>query len=442
MKRLLLLGIVAAVCLFLPSRAQGQAAFTCSSGFVAATVTSTLCGSSTIEGQAKFWNQNAISGGISTVIPTGCTHCGQSFNYQTPVNVQAFTVAWTFIPNEYNGVLVFQNNQNNLASGAICSGTTCAFSAGAGYEAGFFQGFATNNKSTDHIFGLEYYDTHSFATCTNITCSGATYTGSSAQVYQAQQPPYNPNFGTETWYWTTDKILTSPVQFNSPATTQQTTTGHTYSATATYDGTTLTYNVFDVTAGGTCTPTTSGTCFSQSWANVNIPSIVGSNTAYVGLSGGSNGASANPYEILTWSYTANTPPSNQSLSTYTSNTLSGSPFVAAPTFSPVAGPYTGTQNVTVSSTTPGAYYCYTLSATTPSFLPQTDNSGGCTEGTLYSGAVAVSSSQTLYVMGGEDVNTNANDFLPSNLVTAAYTINASSSGSNGSGVIVSGFTAH
>jgi hypothetical protein len=406
------------------SETTGTPVINCPSGF---TTSAGPCSISANAGTAIFFSTNeshggsALSGTSQVVVPTGCDHCGYTNSVQTPVNVQAFTVAWTFVPNEYNGAIVFQNNTNDDASGAICSGTNCAFTAGAGYEAGFFQAFGSHG-STNYTFALEFYDNHSFQSCTTKTCSGAAYTGSTAQIYQSQQPPYNPNYGTEPWYWTTDKILTSPVQFSSPATTQGTTTGHTYSATLTYDGTTLTYDVYDVTAGGTCTPITSGTCFSQSWANVNIPSIVGSNTAYLGIGGGSNAPSANPYLLNSLVYTVNTPPASQSFSSYTSKSYTGSPFVAAPTFSPVAGTYSGTQKVSVSSSTSGAYFCYTLSATTPTFLPQTDNYGGCTEGTLYSGPVTVPSTQTLYVMGGVDVVAGVNYYLPSNLVTAEYTI--------------------
>ena len=390
----------------------------CPSGFS----TSGSCRISSSTGTGAFWSLGGLNGTQAIINPTGCNHCNGAVNYQlAPVNVQAFTVTATFVPNEYNGFLVLQNNQNSDASGfGPCSPGSCPFAAGAGYEGAMYQAFSSNGKSTDHIFGLELYDNHSFASCTSVTCSGASYTGSSTQIYQAQQPPYNPNYGTEAWYWTTDKILTSPVQFSSPATTQQTTTGHTYSATVTYDGTTLTYSVFDVTAGGSCP---GATCFTQSWANVNIPSIVGSNTAYVGITGGTNGASANPFYLNSLVYTVNTPPSSQSHSSYTSSASSGSPFVAAPTFTPAAGTYSGTQSVTISSTTGSAYYCYALSASTPAFLPQTDNAGGCTEGTLYTSPVSVSSTQTLYAMAGlNNPALGTSGRLPSNLVVGAYTI--------------------
>ena len=99
------------------------------------------------------------------------------------------------------------------------------------------------------------------------------------------------------------------------------------------------------------------------------------------------------------------------------------PFAIAtnsPTFSPVPGTYTGTQSVTLTSSSSGSNICYVLASTPPTLLPQPDNLGGCTVGTPYSSPVSVSSSQTLYAIAG----TNAAS-LPSSLVQGAYTISPS-----------------
>lgn len=392
MKKLLLyLGAIVSFALCAhPAKAQ---LINCPSGFT----TSGACGVSTSTGAQTFWNQNALSGSESVIIPPNCTHCGQSMNTQSPVNVQAFTATWTFIPNEWNGAFVLQNNVNNQASGAICSGTHCGFSAGAGCEAGFYQAFNSSNKSTDHIFALTFFDNYSDRT----SSSGFVY--STVQITQPQQSPCNPNDG-QPWYWSTSRISTSPVPTTSPATSENTSTGHLYSAKLVYDGSTLTYTMFDVTAGGSCPGVT---CFTQSWNNVNIPSMVGSNTAYLGLAGGTGNSPTPvlPMKVDSLVYTVNTPPSVPSFQTYTSATAAGTPHAAAPTFSPVAGSYSGTQSVTISSATSGAYFCYTLAASPPSLMPFTDQVGGCTVGTLYTGAVSVASTQTLYAMAGTVANT-------------------------------------
>jgi hypothetical protein len=78
---------------------------------------------------------------------------------------------------------------------------------------------------------------------------------------------------------------------------------------------------------------------------------------------------------------------------------------ATPTFSPLPGTYSGTQNVTLTSTTSGSNICYMLSASPVSIGPFPSSAGGCQSGTLYSGPVAVSSSQYLYAVAGTNLTT-------------------------------------
>ena len=64
--------------------------------------------------------------------------------------------------------------------------------------------------------------------------------------------------------------------------------------------------------------------------------------------------------------------------------------VATPTFSPVAGSYTGTQSVTIGEATGGASIYYTTNGTAPT-----------TNSMLYSGAISVSAAETLEAIGAE-----------------------------------------
>lgn len=90
---------------------------------------------------------------------------------------------------------------------------------------------------------------------------------------------------------------------------------------------------------------------------------------------------------------------------------------ATPTFSPGAGTYTGPQSVTITTTSPGAIICYNTTG-----APATNGTTGCTTGTLYSGAVTVSTTETLFaVAGGTGYSSD------SSVGSAAYTINASPS---------------
>jgi hypothetical protein len=58
--------------------------------------------------------------------------------------------------------------------------------------------------------------------------------------------------------------------------------------------------LYDVTAGGSCP---GSSCFTQTWNNVNIPALVGGNTAYVGLTGGTgNAPTSYPLQIDSFTY--------------------------------------------------------------------------------------------------------------------------------------------
>ena len=110
----------------------------------------------------------------------------------------------------------------------------------------------------------------------------------------------------------------------------------------------------------------------------------------------------------TWSNTQTYAPSSITAVSFTSG---GTPTAATPTFSPVAGTYTGTQNVTVSCST-GPTACYSLTTT-----PATNGTTGCTTGTLYMSPVPISSTSTLHAICG------GTGFLDGTPATAAYTIN-------------------
>lgn len=114
-------------------------------------------------------------------------------------------------------------------------------------------------------------------------------------------------------------------------------------------------------------------------------------------------------------------------STVVSNNYIIAGTVATPTFSPVAGTYAGSQSVTISTSTGGASIIYTVNGTSPTV------SSGCTitNGTLYTGAVTISSTTTVKAIGCESA------FSPSSIATAAYTITAPS-GFTINGIIMEG----
>jgi len=79
---------------------------------------------------------------------------------------------------------------------------------------------------------------------------------------------------------------------------------------------------------------------------------------------------------------------------------------ASPTFNPGAGTYTSAQTVTISTTTPSATIYYTTNGTTPT-----------TSSTVYSGPIAVSTSETVQAIA------TATGYANSSVASAAYTIN-------------------
>jgi hypothetical protein len=377
MKRYLFLALIA-LGFLLPTSAQ---VINCPSGFAS----SGSCGVSFIGGSGQAFavvgtpsgSTPALSGSQVDLIPTGTTHAALGFIYHTKANAQAFTSTFTFVPNGQNIAFVIQNNT------AAGGGSGPNFSSGAGCEAGFYQAFGNPPAPPNNIFALEL-DSYS-----PLTESG-TFTYSSAQIYQAGQSPCLPNDGGPN-YNPTNKISTSPVNLTTGS--QGTTTGDVYSATVTYDGTNLTLNMYNVTLGGSCP---GASCFTQVWA-LDIPTWVGGTAAYVGFTGATGETSSYPLYVDSFSYTE------------------GSTTQAAtPTFSPAAGAYSGAQSVTLSTVSSGAVICYNTTGN-----PATNGSIGCATGTLYTGPVTISSSETLYAVAG---GTGYND---GPVVNASYVIKTS-----------------
>ena len=127
----------------------------------------------------------------------------------------------------------------------------------------------------------------------------------------------------------------------------------------------MTYN--GATLAMTITDGTTGAVYNTSWS-INIPQVIGSNTAYVGFTAGTGGLTATQ-NIQTWSFVSGT---------------QQQPTATAPIFSPAPGSYTSAQSVTLSTPTPGASIHYTTDGSTPT-----------ASSTLYSKAITVSATETI-----------------------------------------------
>jgi Chitobiase/beta-hexosaminidase C-terminal domain/Bacterial lectin len=159
--------------------------------------------------------------------------------------------------------------------------------------------------------------------------------------------------------------------------------GDTFSVHMVYNGTTLTMTITDGVTN---------VSYTTSWT-VNIPQIVGANTALVGFTGGTGGLAASQ-KIETWTFTPTTQSSQQ---------------VATPTFSPAAGTYLGTQTVSLSDSTAGATIFYTIDGTPPA-----TSVGGSTA--QYTGPLTVSSTRTIKAIA------TASGYSNSAVASATYTI--------------------
>ena len=203
-----------------------------------------------LNGSAKI-NANKLE-----VTDGGGYEAGSTF-WTTPVNVQAFTTNFTF----------------QLTS-AVADGFTFAIQdAGAtalgSYGGGLGYGINPNHGTSGGIG-------HSVAVKFDIY-SNAGEGNDSTGVFTDGAAPTNPAVS----------LTSSGIVLSS---------GDTISAQLVYNGATLTLNLTDTVTNKT---------FSHAFT-INIPSTVGGNTAYVGFTGGTGGATA-IQNVLNWTFTSGTP---------------------------------------------------------------------------------------------------------------------------------------
>lgn len=160
------------------------------------------------------------------------------------------------------------------------------------------------------------------------------------------------------------------------------------------------------------TPTfapSSGTTFTSS-VSVSISDITPSSTIYYTTDGTTPTTGSTVYSsALTISATTTVKAlaaasglTNSSVGSATYS-LVGPTVTDTPTASPAAGSYFSTQSVSLSDTTAGASICYTTDGTTPA----ASTPGTCSHGTTYSGAITVSSSETIRALGTLSGKTNS-----------------------------------
>ena len=398
--RVLILLVLALVA----SMARAQTIFDCSSfsssGTCGVAVNFPLNESFNVVG-AFNGSSVGLSGSAVQLASSTADHTALSMNYAAAtVNDQAFQSTFTYVPNGWNISFVLQNNTSTQGGDY---GLNAQFSSGAGCEGSIYQAFPNGGLNYDppnNIFAL-MLDQKSPLTDGNGTGQGGgsypgTFTYSNVQMYAQGMDPCNPRDGTEKYFYFTQKISTSPVPLNSPANVWNTTTRDTYSVTVTYTGSNVTLQLYDITAGGSCP---GSRCFTQTWNNVSIPSMVDGTKAWVGLAESTNAPSGAPLLVDSFSY----------------KVLSAA---ATPTFSLEGGNYKGEQSVSISDSSPGSTICWNTTGN-----PSTNGIGGCANGTPYTPGVAISvaKGQTIYAVAGS----NTSNFGDSAVASASYNIQGS-----------------
>lgn len=155
--------------------------------------------------------------------------------------------------------------------------------------------------------------------------------------------------------------------------------------------------------GGTGYPTPTGSVALSGGGYSSLTAVLSSGNVSVSIPAGSLATGS---DVLTASYT----PGSSSSSAYNiasgSTTITVNQLAAMPTFSIPPGTYTSAQTVAITDSTPGT----TIYFTTNGIMPTTSS-------TVYSGPIAVSSTETIEAIA------TASGYSQSAVATAAYTIN-------------------
>jgi hypothetical protein len=222
----------------------GSASINFSSGFPSATGLQ-------LNGKSKVSSSNFLE------LTDGGDYEASSAFWTTPVNIQAFTTNFTF------------QLSSATADGFTFTIQDAGLTALGAYGGGLGYGPDPNNGPTASIGKSVAIKFDIYSNSGEGTDSTGLYTDGATPTLPAVS------------------LTSSGIVLSS---------GDTIAAQLTYNGTTLTLNLTDTVTNKTFTQT----------FTVNIPSTVGANTAYVGFTGGTGGASA-IQNIKTWTFTPGTP---------------------------------------------------------------------------------------------------------------------------------------
>jgi hypothetical protein len=327
----------------------------------------------------------SLSGSEIHLVPS-VVHNASNAWFKTPENVQAFTTTFTFRIDCSHGGTDGCGDGLGFMIICACTGGNYTYDPANGKPGYTYAGFSSGQFSWSEC---QSPFTPASTYCYGYTGSNLTQLPDNILVkFDTYNNQANIPGGEFTGYYTNGQYPQAPyaAQYDMSGSGINMQSGHLFSATLTYNGTTL---------SETLTDTVTSASYTNSYA-ANIPAAITANTGFIGFGGGT-GAALDDVYLDSWTYTVETPGQ-----------------AATPTFSPAAGTYTGSQSVTLSSETPGAAICYSVTGS-----PATNGSTSCVAGTLYTGPITISSSETLYAAAG---GTGYND---SPVGSASYVIQTS-----------------
>jgi hypothetical protein len=257
------------IVLLLLALPAAMAQISCGSGFNASGACSLGSGSTQFNNGGGLMTESA---GVITQMPASCGHCVATMWYNTVQNIQQFTTSFKFVPNDSAG-MAFAIQNTNINN----NGTGNNMTAGASGELGVIQYCCSGTPN--NLFHLDFDRQY----------------GSLWQVYPQFTCNVNPSAGFscagQNSLWNTlasSAFSLSPVNLanNGP-----------YTASVTYDG----YN-FCMTLSDTVSNTYGPSCL-----KVNIPAMVGGNTAYVGFGVSTGTSNSFAGTLSSWTFTSGSP---------------------------------------------------------------------------------------------------------------------------------------
>jgi hypothetical protein len=225
----------------------------------------------------QIWLTGAQLSGSRIELLDGGIHTGYNAFYETPVNIQAFTTNFTFqascspnpsdCGNGFGFEIIADNSSNPKSPGYTYSGWSGAqFSWSMGCDGSI--GGAGCEAIDEAIVKFDLYgNTAPGQNLTNYYQASTTLGG----IY-----PQGP----------TD-INMAPAGINIQS-------GDIFNVTLAYDGSNLNETVIDTDTNAT---------FTHTYTGINLPSVIGANTAFVGFGGGT-GAATMDLDLNAWVYSA------------------------------------------------------------------------------------------------------------------------------------------